>query len=154
MLVLAICILRSLHPREVFLKLCDFAVNAIHDLDESCFSRLFGVANRSGFVGVLLKEVSSKSVKFFNLALIFILHPLEVEFADFGCVHSLTKLNISLLDLSYLLLGIMGLEPKHVIYSRITDFLELIHSPFSILEGRLGSIQSLASQIDSVYLGK
>ena len=153
-LIVALRILCGLHSGEVILEACDPAVNSIHDLDKFYLCCLLDVVDLLGFIGVLHEEVASELPELINLALVLILQPLKVEFANFGRVHGLTQLHVSLLDLLNFFCGFVLLAAKHLIDSGITDFLELIDSPFSILEGSLGCIQATALQIDGVCLGK
>ena len=153
MFVVALGFLSCLHPGEASLKVSDFLVNTIHNLQKVSLGTLLDVTDLLGFVGVLHEEVSSELPELINLRLLG-LHPVKVELADFRSIHSLAKLNVARLDLSNLFASTMLLESKHVIDGSITNFLELIHSPFSILKGRLGSFQSMTRQIDSFYLGK
>ena len=151
--VVALGVLSCLHSREVLLKARDSTVNPIHNLNELSLGSYLSFTDRFRFTWVLLKEITSEPPEFIDFALLG-LNPVFVELADFGSIHSLTELHIALLDLSNLFAGSVRLESKHVIDSSITDFLELIHSPFRILEGCLGGIQPLSPQVDSVCLGK
>ena len=138
--VVALGILSCLHSGEVLLKASDSFVNPIHNLNELSLGTNLSFTNRIGSIWVLLKEITSEPPEFIDFVLIA-LNPAFVELADFGSIHSLTELHIALLDLCNLFASFVRLESKHVIDSSIADFLELIHSPFSILEGCLGSFQ-------------